>query len=185
MPNQRKHEYRPTAQSNLNTALWVFCDGGVGGGVQAEEDPRTRLAWRKYFREERICTAASIARNARGHIIDWRWRRLDHASNNEAEYAGLLLGLEIGLAHNATELTCVMDSEVVVGQMRGYFNVNSTELRQWHWRACGLARRLPQVRFCLVPREWNHLADGLASQAMMPWRDLAHAIEAFNAEVFT
>lgn len=78
-----------------------------------------------------------------------------------------------------------MDSEVVVGQMRGYFHVNSADLRQWHWRACALARRLPQVRYCLVPREWNHLADGLAGQAMMPWHGLVQAIEAFNAEIFT
>jgi hypothetical protein len=41
------------------------------------------------------------------------------------------------------------------------------------------------VRYCLAPREWNRLADGLAGQAMMPWRDLALAIEAFNAEIFT
>lgn len=165
--------------------LWVFCDGGAGGGVQKAQAGQTRLAWRKYFREEPICTAAAVARNVRGQIIDWRWQRLAQGSNNEAEYAGLLLGLEIGLAHAATELTCVLDSEVVVGQMRGYFSVNSAELRPWHWRACALARRLPQVRYCLVPREWNHLADGLAGQAMMPWRDLAPAIEAFNAEVFT
>lgn len=165
--------------------LWVFCDGGLGGGAQAEEAQHTRAAWRKYFREERICTAAAVARNQRGQILDWRWQRLAQGSNNEAEYAGLVLGLEMGLTHGATTLTCVMDSEVVVGQMRGYFNVNSAELRQWHWRACALARRLPQVRFCLVPREWNHLADGLAGQAMMPWRGLVHAIEAFNAEIFT
>lgn len=165
--------------------LWVFCDGGAGGGVPKAEEPQTRAAWRKYFREEALCTAAAVARNARGQIIDWRWQRLAQGSNNVAEYAGLLLGLEIGLTHAATDLTCVMDSEVVVGQMRGYFNVNSAELRPWHWRACALVRRLPQVRFCLVPREWNYLADGLASQAMMPWRDLALAIEAFNAELFT
>ncbi|MEZ4864389.1 MAG: reverse transcriptase-like protein [Caldilineaceae bacterium] len=164
--------------------LWVFCDGGAGGAQKAA-DPATRAAWRKYFRTEPICTAAAVARNQRGQIIDWRWQRLAQGSNNEAEYAGLLLGLELGLAHQAAELMCVMDSEVVVGQMRGYFNVNSAELRPWHWRACALVRRLPQVRFYLAPREWNCLADGLASQAMMPWRELALAIEAFNTEVFT
>lgn len=165
--------------------LWVFCDGGAGGAASLVDGQPARAAWRKYFREEPICTAAAVARNARGQIIDWRWQRLAQGSNNEAEYAGLLLGLEIGIAHGATELTCVLDSEVVVGQMRGYFNVNSAALRAWHWRACALARRLPQVRYCLAPREWNRLADGLAGQAMMPWRDLALAIDAFNAEIFT
>jgi ribonuclease HI len=171
-------------QSAMNR-LWVFCDGGLGGVAQPGEDVPVRVAWRKYFREEPVCTAAAVARNARGQIIDWRWQRLAQGSSSEAEYAGLLLGLEIGVMHRATDLTCILDSEVVIGQMRGYFNVNSAELRPWHWRACALARRLPQVRYCLAPREWNRLADGLAGQAMMPWRDLALAIEAFNAEIFT
>lgn len=171
--------------------LWVFCDGGMAGmenerspGLKLDEE-RTRAMWRKYFRTEIVATAAAVARDRRGRIVDWRWQRLGAVSNNEAEYAGLLLGLEIGMAQGVTELFCVLDSEVVVGQMSGYFAVNSAPLRAWHWQACTAARRIAQVHYYLVPREWNRLADGLASQAMMPWRDLALAIEAFNAEVFS
>lgn len=170
--------------------LWIFCDGGMAGvdgdknlGMKMDEE-RSRAVWRKYFRTEIVATAAAVARDQRGRIVDWRWQRLGAVSNNEAEYAGLLLGLELGLAYGVTELFCIMDSEVVVGQMRGYFAVNSATLRAWHWQACTAARRIAQVHYCLVPREWNRLADGLASQAMMPWRDLALAIEAFNAEIF-
>jgi len=171
--------------------LWVFCDGGSAGGdgdkapgIKTGEE-HTRAVWRKYFRAEIVSTAAAVARDTHGRIIDWRWQRLGAVSNNEAEYAGLLLGLEIGVARAASELFCVMDSEVVVGQMRGYFGVNSATLRAWHWQACAAARHIPQVHYCLVPREWNRVADGLAAQAMMPWRDLALAIEAFNTEVFS
>ena len=165
--------------------LWVFCDGGAGGGAQlSATDEQTRGIWRKYFREEVVCTAAAVGRDERGRIVDWRWQRLGTVSNNEAEYVGLLLGLEMGISRQVTELFCVMDSEVVVGQMRGHFGVNSATLRALHWQACAAARQLPQVHYCLVPREWNRLADGLAGQAMMPWHDLATAIEAFNAEVF-
>ena len=171
--------------------LWIFCDGGLAG-VDSDQSPllnlsaeRTRAAWRKYFRTEIVATAAAVARDPRGRIVDWRWQRLGALSNNEAEYAGLLLGLEIAIAYGVTELFCVMDSEVVVGQMRGYFAVNSATLRPWHWQACATARRIPQVHYCLAPREWNRLADGLAAQAMIPWRDLTLAIEAFNTEVFS
>lgn len=166
--------------------LWVFCDGGVGGGVSmTTADEQSRAVWRKYFREERVCTAAAVARDPRGRIVDWRWQRLALVSNNEAEYAGLLLGLEIGMAQQVTTLSCVLDSEVVVGQMRGHFGVNSATLRALHWRACALARQMPEVQYYLAPREWNRLADGLAGQAAMAWHDLALALEAFNAEVFS
>lgn len=178
-------------QHTTHGRLWVFCDGGLAGsdsdrgvGLKPEEEQR-RGVWRKYFRMEMVATAAAVARDTRGRIVDWRWQRLGTVSNNEAEYAGLLLGLELGIARGVTELFCVMDSEVVVGQMRGYFAVNSATLRAWHWQACTAARRIAQVHYCLAPREWNRLADGLAAQAMMPWRDLALAIEAFNAEVFS
>ncbi|MEZ4673338.1 MAG: reverse transcriptase-like protein [Caldilineaceae bacterium] len=165
--------------------LWVFCDGGAGGGVQlTAADAQSRGMWRKYFREEANATAAAIGRDSRGRIVDWRWQRLGVVSNNEAEYAGLLLGLEMGLSRRVQELTCVMDSEVVVGQMLGHFGVNSATLRALHWQACAAARQIPKVHYCLVPREWNRLADGLAGQAMMPWQELAAAITAFNTEVF-
>lgn len=164
--------------------IWIFCDGG-GGGEAGAAAPGSRAAWRKYFRQEAGCAAAAVARNERGRLLDLRWQRLPPVASTEAEYAALLLGLEMASALPAEIIYCVMDSEIVVGQMRGYFNVNSANLRPWHWRACAAVRRLPQVHFLLIPREWNRLADGLAAQALTPWHDLCLAIDAFNAEIFT
>lgn len=165
--------------------IWLFCDGGGGGEAATAAPPGSREAWRKYFRQEAGCAAAAVARNERGRMIDLRWRRLPPVPSTEAEYAALLLGLEMAVELGAETVCCVMDSEIVVGQMRGYFNVNSANLRPLHWRACAAVRRLPHVHFLLIPREWNRLADGLAAQALTPWRDLCLAIEAFNQEIFT
>jgi ribonuclease HI len=98
-------------------------------------------------------------------------------TNNEAEYAGLLLG--IGLAHRlaAEEVVFLLDSEIVVGQMTGRFAVNSRSLHRWHWQACEALRALPHSRFCAIPREWNRLADGLACQAGISWSWLMRQVD--------
>jgi ribonuclease HI len=100
-------------------------------------------------------------------------------NNNEAEYAGLILGLRLAQRLRASFTVCVLDSAVVIGQMQGRFAVNSAGLRRWHWRACAAARQLPLVRYCAVPREWNRLADGLAGQASMPWSTQRHPVAAY------
>lgn len=132
---------------------------------------------RKVFRNESRCAAAAIARDDTGRILDLVWQMLDVRTNNEAEYAGLLLGLELAERLRAPQTICVLDSAVVIGQMTGRYAVNSKALRAWHWRACQAARRLPEVHYCLAPREWNRLADGLAGQASIPWVRLRTALE--------
>lgn len=60
--------------------------------------------------------------------------------------------------------------------MEGRFGVHSQRLREWHWKACAAARAVPIVRYRLVPREWNRLADGLAGQASLPWAALRRVV---------
>jgi len=124
------------------------------------------------------CAAAAVARSQDGRILDLAWEALPNMTNNEAEYAGLIVGLKLAKRLKAQEAICVLDSEVVVGQMEGRFAINSARLREWHWRACAAAREVPVVRYRLAPREWNRLADGLAGQATLPWQALQRALEA-------
>jgi ribonuclease HI len=95
-------------------------------------------------------------------------RRVPRMTNNEAEYAGLLLALELALEMNpqCERLTVYLDSDVVVGQMVGRYAVRSQDLKPMHSRACQLARRLKRVQFYHVPREQNQLADALANEAL-------------------
>lgn len=174
------------AQPSPAETVWVFCDGSTGMTTAAaaavltvEDAPRWGMLerLRKVFRAESRCAAAAIARDHTGRILDLAWQMLDVRTNNEAEYAGLLLGLELAARLRAQHTLCVLDSAVVIGQMAGHYAVNSKALRAWHWRACQAAQRLPDVHYCLVPREWNRLADGLAGQASIPWARLRTAIE--------
>jgi ribonuclease HI len=122
------------------------------------------------------CGAGAVALSDEGQIVRWEWQGLPAMTNNEAEYAGLLLGLKLARRLAAEEAIFLLDSEIVIGQMTGRFAVNSATLRRWHWQACTAARRLPMVRFCVIPREWNRLADGLACQAGIPWEWLREQI---------
>jgi len=123
------------------------------------------------------CAAAAVARGEDGRILDLAWEELPNMTNNEAEYAGLIVGLKLARRLNVQEAVCVLDSEVVIGQMEGRFSINSARLREWHGKACAAAREVPAVRYRLVPREWNRLADGLAGQASLPWPALWRAVE--------
>jgi ribonuclease HI len=86
-------------------------------------------------------------------------------TSGEAEYAGLMLALEIAAQRDAEEVEVRLDSEVVVYQMIGRFAVNSARLKPCHQQACRLARALPRVRYSHVPREQNAIADALAAEA--------------------
>ncbi|HRJ42504.1 MAG TPA: ribonuclease HI family protein [Caldilineaceae bacterium] len=151
--------------------LWLFCDGSTGLADyygQSRTDPVLAQA---------TCAAAAVARSNEGDLLDWAWQPLPSMTNNEAEYAGLILGLHLARKLRAKEVVCALDSDVVVGQMEGRYAVHSPALRPWHWRACEAARGIQQVRYCHIPREWNRLADGMATQAGIPWAVLRGVVD--------
>ena len=156
--------------------LWIFCDGSSGANGRAETAA-------DLLPLGVTAAAAAVAHRADGAIIDWAWQALPDLANNKAEYAGLMVGLDIAQPLQTRQASVVLDSDVVVGQMEGRFAVNSANLRRWHQRACAALRSLPAARFYAVPRSWNRLADGLAGQAGFPWPRLLQAIER-RAEVF-
>jgi ribonuclease HI len=152
------------------SSIWVFCDGSTGavesrpGGASAAQAPGT-------------CGAAAVALDESGRIVGWDMRALPAMTNNEAEYAGLLLGIGLAQRLQAEKVVFLLDSEIVVGQMTGRFGVNSASLHRWNWQACEAIRSLTAVRFCAIPREWNRAADGLACQAGIPWAWLRRQVE--------
>jgi ribonuclease HI len=144
--------------------IWVFCDGGLGALPEEDKTAPQPLAMRMG------AGCGALIRNDEGAVLDWAWRSLPMMTNNEAEYAGLLLGVELAHRHPARLTVFVLDSEVVVGQMTGRFTVQSAALRRWRQRAIKAISTLDSaVAFRLAPRAWNALADALARQAGLPW----------------
>jgi ribonuclease HI len=107
-----------------------------------------------------------VVRDGEGEIIGLLKRGLPPMTNNEAEYAALVLGLEAAQRFRPRRLKIYMDSEVVVGQMQGTFAVRSPALKRWHTQACRLAHRFREVTYVHIPRDANRLADALAAEAL-------------------
>ncbi len=91
---------------------------------------------------------------------------LAHATNNVAEYQGLIAALDWCVAHGATAATIRSDSLLLVQQMLGNYKVKSEGLKPLYGQARLIASRLGRVRFEHVRRELNRDADRLANQAM-------------------
>ena len=88
------------------------------------------------------------------------------ATNNVAEYRGLLAALGWA-AHNGIEtLHIKSDSDLLVKQMRGEYRVKNPGLQPLWEQAHGLAKRIRRVQFEHVRRELNKEADRLANEAM-------------------
>ena len=102
-----------------------------------------------------------------GEVLAEVSEAIGHATNNVAEYSGLVAGLRaaVKLAPGATA-EVRMDSKLVVEQMSGRWKIKHPDLRPLAAEASRVARALGQVTYTWVPRERNTHADRLANEAM-------------------
>ena len=101
-----------------------------------------------------------------GHVLDARGEAIGLATNNVAEYRGLLAGLRSALERGVDELEVVSDSELLVKQMRGEYKVKNETLRALQREAAELASGLSRVKYTAVRRTHNELADRLVNEAL-------------------
>jgi probable phosphoglycerate mutase len=101
-----------------------------------------------------------------GEVLAERAASLGRATNNVAEYQGLLAGLRAAAELDPASLDVRMDSKLVVEQMSGRWRVKHPDLQPLHAEGRRLAAALPAVTFGWIPRERNSYADRLANEAM-------------------
>ncbi|MEU4401586.1 bifunctional RNase H/acid phosphatase [Micromonospora orduensis] len=101
-----------------------------------------------------------------GEVLAERSESLGTATNNVAEYQGLIAGLTAAAELGAVEVDVRMDSKLVVEQMCGRWQIKHPGLRPLAAQAAGLVGRFTAVRFAWIPREQNRHADALANAAM-------------------
>ena len=85
------------------------------------------------------------------------------ATNNVAEYHGLLAGLRVAREHGVTHLEVRGDSELVLRQMTGQYRVLKPRLQPLHAEAQALVRGFAEVQWLHVPRSANAEADAQAN----------------------
>ena len=87
------------------------------------------------------------------------------ATNNRAEYKGLIAGLELAKQNGVTHLIAKGDSELIIRQMTGEYDVNNSRLRELHAEAREIAKAFTQIEYEEVDREDVEIPDKLASEA--------------------
>jgi ribonuclease HI len=123
----------------------------VDGGARGNPGP---AGYGVLLRDENGCTRLQV------------WGFLGRATNNVAEYRGLIEALAAALELGASRLEVRTDSELIQRQVTGVYKVRQPHLRELLLEVRALAGRLEGFRILHVPREENRLADALANRAI-------------------
>ncbi|MDD3398234.1 MAG: ribonuclease HI family protein [Candidatus Methanomethylophilaceae archaeon] len=111
---------------------------------------------------------AVIVCKADGFVLHEYARFIGVATNNEAEYQGLISALGTAIDYKTDDAEFVMDSELVVKQMKGEYKVKSPHLKKLHQDAMSLAKSIGKTEFRHVRREDPKItrADELLNQEL-------------------
>ncbi len=110
--------------------------------------------------------AAAVVSTSEGDVLDEAAVTLGNATNNVAEYRGLLLGLERARERGATEVEVINDSELVAKQVNGEYKVKNAELAALHAEALRALEGFERWSVRSVPRAQNAEADALLNRAL-------------------
>ena len=110
--------------------------------------------------------AGAVVASADGTVLDEASETLGVATNNVAEYRGLLLGLRRARELGATEVELYNDSELVARQLTGRYKVKHEALRPLYERALAELRCFDDWSITSVPRSQNAHADALVNAAL-------------------
>ena len=110
--------------------------------------------------------SAAVLSTPDGEVVDEASELLGVASNNVAEYRGVLLGLERAKQLGATEVEIVNDSELVARQINGQYKVKHPDMKPLFAQARAALDGFEKWSIRNVPRAENADADALVNQAL-------------------
>jgi ribonuclease HI len=99
-------------------------------------------------------------------VVSEKGGKLGSVTNNFAEYQGLLQGLAEAITLAATHITVKSDSELLVRQLNGQYQVKAPNLIPLFEKAQGLLKKFSSVSIEHIPREMNEHADRLCNAAL-------------------
>lgn len=102
----------------------------------------------------------------RGVVLKQHCERIGKETNNVAEYRALIEGLKAAAKFQPNRLICHLDSELVVKQVNGEYQVKMQSLKPFVDEIKELAMDLPDVLFVHIPRADNYRADSLVNKAL-------------------
>ena len=115
--------------------------------------------------------AAAIAKDPAGKVRLLRGKYLGRATNNFAEYQGVIPAFEellktIGIEPRKTKLAFNLDSSLVVNQLNGTFKVKNPKIRDLVVKVKNLEPQFLEVSYVHIPREKNTEADRIVNETL-------------------
>ncbi|HSR37201.1 MAG TPA: ribonuclease HI family protein [Desulfurivibrionaceae bacterium] len=137
----------PSALKQANGTITLYCDGASRGNPGE-------------------AAAGFVILDTHGAELAAKGIYLGQCTNNMAEYQALLLGLHEAHQLKVDKLTIRLDSELVVRQLEGRYQVKDAKLKPLYTKALSLLRGFESHSIHHVPRRENQRADELANQAL-------------------
>jgi ribonuclease HI len=101
-----------------------------------------------------------------GRIFDQVGYYLGQATNNIAEYMGLIKALEKAQEYGFEEIEILSDSQLLIKQILGEYAVHNPQLKKLFKKAQELIKKISSFSIRYIPREENTLADKLANKVL-------------------
>jgi len=95
----------------------------------------------------------------------------DRFTNNQAEYAGLIAGLQAAHDMGYDSIEVQGDSKLIVNQVLGLWKVKNEGLMPYHRLAVTMKKKFKKFRAKQVPRAENSVADALGNEAIREWNE--------------
>lgn len=111
--------------------------------------------------------AGIVLRDDKGNILIEQGKYLGTGTNNEAEYQAIIFGLETAYKTNPNDsLTCILDSELVVNQLKGLYKVKNQRLAVLFKKTKDLEAKFKKVEYGHVLRTANKEADAIVNNVL-------------------
>jgi ribonuclease HI len=107
-----------------------------------------------------------VSINLNNKEIDTLKEYIGIATNNVAEYRGLIAALEYCVKNNINDVEIYLDSLLVVQQVNKEFKVKSKKLCDLYSYSLTLIEKIKNINVIHIRREYNKRADELANEAL-------------------
>ena len=88
------------------------------------------------------------------------------ATNNAAEYTGLIIGLRLALEKGFTKLLVEGDSQLIIFQAQGKWKVKNENLKKYNKEVCNLVSQFEFIAMRHIRRELNKDADRITNEVV-------------------
>lgn len=101
-------------------------------------------------------------------VLEMYSEKIGHVTNNVAEYKALIKALELASKHTKEELTCFLDSELIVKQLLGDYKVRNERLLELFLEVQRLQENFKRIKYIHVSRwdKFQRMADNLLNMKL-------------------